>query len=93
MCSESWLHDRHEDKYVDFFGYQVFRADRKHKGVSGVAVWIRNSIQVRRLRCDYSSLFECLILRFVTFGFVLAALYVPPETALRESDTVNHFIS
>ena len=91
-CSESWLSDKHDDSIVSIRGYRVFRQDRKHKTGGGVAVWVKDSIQVIVNSCPQLPQFECLSLHLVSFGLVLFVLYVPPDTVIKEPSLIQRFI-
>ena len=85
--------DKHEDQVVSISGYTVFREDRKHRTGGGVAVWVKNSIPVHRcIHITQPLQFESLTLIFPSFKFIFVTIYVPPETALRESYLVNNFL-
>ena len=91
-CSESWLNDQHDDKIIQISGYRVFREDRQRRLGGGVAVWVKDSIQVSRLSCEHPAQLECLTLHLVAVGLILVTLYVPPDAASRESEIVSRFI-
>jgi len=87
-CSESWLSEKHHDNIVAIDGYKCFREDRQHKIGGGVAVWVKDSIQVKRCSFLHLQIFDAIALSLVSFRVVLILLYIPPDTALRNSEAV-----
>lgn len=87
-CSESWLCEKHNDNTVSINGYKCFREDRQHKIGGGVAVWVRDSIQVMRCVFSHPQHFDVLALKFISFRIVLLVLYIPPDTVLRDAEAV-----
>ena len=92
MCSESWLNAAHDDCVISIDGYSVFRGDRVHAIGGGVAAWVKNSVQAHRLPCSHPNDIECLSFLMTDFDIIVLLLYVPPNTALRDSASVNDFI-
>jgi hypothetical protein len=90
IVSETWLKDKHTNKYVELAGYKIARNDREGgmRG-GGVAVYYKNSMKLRVLaaspsRFDVTQV-EYLICEIVLqeFKLMVAAVYKRPHRLVK----------
>lgn len=92
VCTETWLNERHGDGLMAIPGYSCFREDRQDRIGGGVAIWVRDCVPAQRLALSSPSQVESLMLRIVSSNLIVLALYIPPNSATRDSDAINAFL-
>ena len=92
VCTETWLNDKHEESLFAIPGFNCFREDQRDRIGGGVAIWMKDFLQVQRYLLFAPTEIESLVIRLPSVNLILFAVYIPPKPATCAYDVINSFL-